>query len=295
MVNATRSSMITAAATSSLEVLQSPRLGSKIKHESSNAVQIGGVGDTTTQALGMYSIKIPMHSGQSASLSGTCLQTIATTFAQYPLDEAYKDICQSFQSTGGNQMLPKPSLSVGGDIHFMIGVKYLRYHPKLIYQLPSGLAIYESVFNNADGGTGVIGGPHPIFTKINQHFFNQSEVLEFCSSQYKLFKTGIKVDPGITMLSFPSNLQKRFEAVEMAGSEITYRCNNCRKVVKPARTQIIKWKPASRRNLNKKSSTHPSQSISRLKSSQHDFRSSTTQAPNWLQTRTSPSKSITSN
>ena len=125
-------------------------------------------------------------------------------------------------------MLPKPSLSVGGDIHFMIGVKYLRYHSKLIYQLPSGLAIYESVFNNADGGTGVIGGPHPIFTKINQHFFNQSEVLEFCSSQYKLFKTGIKVDPGITMLSFPSNLQKRFEGVEMAGSEITYRCNNCR-------------------------------------------------------------------
>ena len=51
----------------------------------------------------------------------------------------------------------------------MIGIKYLRYHPRAIFQLPSGLTIYESVFENADGGRGVIGGPHKVFNSIKKH------------------------------------------------------------------------------------------------------------------------------
>ena len=72
----------------------------------------------------------------------------------------------------------------------MVGVKYLRYHPKLIFQLPSGLGIYESPFNNTDGGQGVIGGPHLIFSRINQKFFGYSTT-EFCSKQYQLYKMGL--------------------------------------------------------------------------------------------------------
>lgn len=42
-----------------------------------------------------------------------------------------------------------------------------------MFQLTSGLSIYESVFNNQCGVRGVIGGPHEIFTKIHQSYFNQ--------------------------------------------------------------------------------------------------------------------------
>eukprot|EP00794_Sanderia_malayensis_P002417 gene2417-biopygen1303 len=113
----------------------------------------------------------------------------------------------------------------------MIGIKYLRYHPKLIYQLPSGLAIYQSVFRNSDGGSGVIGGPHPIFTTNQSNFFNDPEMLSgFFSNQHQLYKMEVQVNPDVKhlTLSFPSSSIKRFEDTEATGSLITYRCVNCR-------------------------------------------------------------------
>ena len=38
-----------------------------------------------------------------------------------------------------------------------------RYHPHNIFQTPSGLTIYESVFKNPDGSRGVVGDPHKVF------------------------------------------------------------------------------------------------------------------------------------
>uniref|UniRef100_A0A7M5XLB4 Uncharacterized protein n=1 Tax=Clytia hemisphaerica TaxID=252671 RepID=A0A7M5XLB4_9CNID len=57
--------------------------------------------------------------------------------------------------------------SIGGDVHMMIGVKHLKYFPKHVYQMPSGLAILESLFTSSSGGRGVIAGPHPSFSCFN--------------------------------------------------------------------------------------------------------------------------------
>ena len=82
-----------------------------------------------------------------------------------------QDIISSYKNTGGNPSdLPKVPVSVGRNIDFMIGIKYLRHHPKLIYELPSGLSIYESMFKNSDGTRGVIGGLHEVSTKIEEQF-----------------------------------------------------------------------------------------------------------------------------
>ena len=108
----------------------------------------------------------------------------------------------------------------------MLGVKYLRFHPKLVYQLPSGLGIYQSVFKNADGGRGVIGGPHHIFTKIHRSFFNQTQMLSFFNHQYFIARGASKSTPTL-MLSLLSK-DKRFELSDSTGSEITYRYVKCR-------------------------------------------------------------------
>ena len=204
-------------------------LGRSATKISSEPVQLGGVGETSTRStLGTYNVKLPMYNGRDASLTGICIKSITSTFPTYPLTEVMTDIQNSFNSSGHAEVaLPKPSSSVGGEIHLMLGVKYLRYHPRLIYQLPSGLGIYESVFVNADGGRGVIGGPHHIFTTIHNSFFNASEASNFFSHQHKLFSDGLQIDPEVKMLTFQTH-QKRFEASEMAGSEITYRCTKCR-------------------------------------------------------------------
>ena len=202
-------------------------LGREAKKESSHVTHIGGVGNTTTRStLGSYTVNIPMINGSIASLSGTCIEEITTTFPQYTLTEAHQTICQHYHDDPTD--LPTPSKSVGGDVHLMIGVKYLRYHPKLIFQLPSGLAIYKSVFSNTDGSDGVIGGPHRVFTDIHKKFFNNTEMRGFCSNQYKLYQMGIQVNPDVSTLSLPSHKIKQFDKAETAGSEISYRCVNCR-------------------------------------------------------------------
>ena len=91
----------------------------------------------------------------------------------------------------------------------MIGIKYLRHHPKLIYQLSSGLSIYESMFKNPDGTRGVIGGPHEVFTKIEEQFrtnisstFNSKS---FLSQQFELYRKGYHIDPDFDFINFKSS------------------------------------------------------------------------------------------
>ena len=119
-------------------------LGKSVTIESSDVIHIGGVGNTSTcSTLGIYNVRIPTYNGQAASLSGICMEEITQTFPEYPLCEVLKDIKRHHSALGNQTSLPEVSTCVGGDVHLMIGIKYLRYHPRLVYQLPSGLAIYE--------------------------------------------------------------------------------------------------------------------------------------------------------
>ena len=232
------------------------KLGSNAVQEYNGPIILGGVGDVQTQSLhGIYTVNIPLFNGKSASLSGVCLDKITTTFPTYPLQgKVETDIHHAFKESGGDiRTLPKLQKSIGGDIDFMIGIKYLRYHPEMIFQLPSGLTIYRSMFQNADGGRGVIGGPHKVFTFIEQHFnIESTNNLTFFTDQYKLYRMGYQVNPDVSMLGFKgfqhnsdvieinhneldpvaevyiSKVCGSFDQAEEAGSVINYRCINCR-------------------------------------------------------------------
>ena len=79
----------------------------------------------------------------------------------------------------------------------MIGIKYLRYHPEFIFQLPSGLTIYKSYFENADG--------------YKENSFDNDEIENQTSNQ-----------------AFISKSQIIFNQVEETGTLINYRCVKCR-------------------------------------------------------------------
>ena len=102
-------------------------------------------------------------------LTGVAINKITSTFPVYPTNgQVRNDIHDEYKRAGGySSDLPIPE-SVGGDVDFMVGIKYLRHHPKPIFQLPSGLTIYRSIFKNPDRSRGVIGGPHHIFTTIEK-------------------------------------------------------------------------------------------------------------------------------
>ena len=211
-----------------------------------------GVGDSQANANhGIYGISLPLADGGYACMEGACMDVNTERFPHYPLKgEIEEDIHKSYLAEGGKvSKLPVLPDSIGGDTDIMMGSKYRKFFPKEIFRLPSGLSICQSLFKNPDGTRGVICGPHPIICKIDQQYGHHTR--SFLESQRKLFQLGYHVNPDVPLLGFkddygnattdeeevdgevirvyhaPRSL-KKFQEVELAGSEITYKCPDCR-------------------------------------------------------------------
>ena len=229
------------------------KIGQRAALEHPGPTPLGGVGNITTESPhGVYSIDLPTHDGDNVRFTGVCLDDITGVLPTYPLrGQIEQDIVKEYQKLGHNPSdLPKLPAAIGGAVDFMIGIKYARYYPKQIFQLPCGLTISESIFQNADGGgRGVLSGPHPVFTMIARHFYNQHAALRvFLTNQLKLCHLPYYVNPDITLLGYKdpraiggnfylagdsfyahvSREAERFECVELSGTQILFRCISCR-------------------------------------------------------------------
>ena len=120
------------------------RIGNRATIECDKAVSLGGVGGMTVQSShGIYSVRLPLRNSKEATMSGVCLDQITAAFPEYPLaGKVSKDIEDAYIASYGNLIgLPLLPVSVGGEVDFMVGIKYLRYHPEPVFKLPSGLVI----------------------------------------------------------------------------------------------------------------------------------------------------------
>ena len=107
-------------------------LGSRVTQISSQPVTISGVGNSQTEAnIGVYNVKIPQHDGSEVSLTGVCLPSVNEKFPIYPLEDIEKEINGASKASGGTNTQPKLPARIGGEVHMMIGIKYLRYHPNI--------------------------------------------------------------------------------------------------------------------------------------------------------------------
>jgi len=208
-------------------------------------IMTNGVGDVTSQSNnGIYTVNLPLANGKDAAMTGVCLDKLTHEYPIYKLNgDVIKDLHNGFKQIGGDpKKLPTVSAQVGGSVDFMIGIQYLRYHPKFVFQLPSGLTIFESHFKSADGSRGVIGGPHRVFKEIHQKHNN---ITNFVNHQFRLFSFGYHVNPDVKLLDYPSSQAdilfpangddqdftdkvNLFQVAEHVGSEINFRCVSCR-------------------------------------------------------------------
>ena len=218
-------------------------------------IQLFGVGNQRSEGkYGIYKVKIPLHDGRDAVMSGIVLDNVTNAFPKYPLSgEVESDIHKAYSARGNDpSMLPKLPDCVGGETDLMIGIKYLKYFPESIFQLPNGLTIYKSIFRNSNGSRGVVGGPHRVFKEVEMQMFEGHTSMEhFCREQVRLVKMGYKVSLDIPLLSVKPigeilefaesdmntsyhssksrcKVAKMFEMAERAGTEVTYRCPDCR-------------------------------------------------------------------
>ena len=151
--------------------------------------------------------------------------------------------------------LPRLIEFVGGDTDIMIGIKNNKYFPKEIFRMESGLALYESQFVSIDGSRGICAGPHKSFNgfggNVNHVYLTEAAMMY---SQMQQFVLGIgsiedlldaeELEPmickdqvllstesgksSIVSLATTPNCLKKFELIERAGTEASYRCIRCR-------------------------------------------------------------------
>ena len=115
-------------------------------------------------------------SDQKATLTGLKMPSITQEFPTWQAGAAWKliseDLDANFPDHGHVQ--PPPDIVGGAVVDIMIGVRYNKYFPRLLYMLPSGLGIYESQLESHEGNRCVLGGPHPSWRKFK-------DAIEYCS------------------------------------------------------------------------------------------------------------------
>lgn len=221
----------------------------RARQEVSNPVTMSGVGDVrSVDNYGVYSVCLPLKDGSNAVFSGVCMDKVTMKFPSYDLTAVDQDIRSQYKSDGRDlNDLPSLPKFVGGETDILIGAKYYYTHPREIFRSKSGLAIFDSLFLSQDGTTGVVLGPHPSFSEAEKSFrkSNPSQNL-VCKSYYApsvihyrnayhdmtnntaLGNVTSEPEPVCHLARRTPKCVKTFDEIESAGTEVTYRCEDCR-------------------------------------------------------------------
>ena len=163
---------------------------------------ISGVGGVqATSPHGHYLVELPIHDGRMAKFSGICLDQITSPMPPYPVREASKEIVEAYRAKGRDvRRLPDVPTIVGGPTDFLIGIRYNYFLPKLVFMLPTGLAIYKSIFRGVDGTRGCIGGSSAIF-EMCERIFMQTANLTITFKDYIHQQLQLTVSKFVLMLT----------------------------------------------------------------------------------------------
>lgn len=221
----------------SMSAIEKLMVQNRAKLDVPGPIIISGVGDNKTISKhGIYSVCLPLKNGNEVIFSGICLDDVTSEFPEYCLNEVEKDIKRQYRKEGKSlKDLPKLAKKVGGVTDILFGIKYLLYHPQLVWKAKNGLSIFDSCFTSVDGSTGICGGPHNSFTKMNQNWFNNNHsIMAFCSQQVQTIRNAFQASRELPLLGY-SHLSDKiedkfeiFENVENSATEVTFRCVDCR-------------------------------------------------------------------
>ena len=128
------------------------------------------------------------------------MDEVTSAFPTWDVRAAWGEIYQEFVEAHGKDgkvpPLPEFEDKLGGtSVDLMVGIKYRRIFPKLLYNLPSGLGIFESRLKCGGSKSLVLGGPHKAWShaldQSNHHnayfyfssemraYYNQCQVLSY--------------------------------------------------------------------------------------------------------------------
>ena len=204
---------------------------------------------------------VPLEDGRHlATVTALRMPVITSVFPLVKLQQAWDDIAAA---AGGKCRTPLPTVDqdVGGSaVDLIIGIKYLKYFPDLVFTLPSGLSLYRARFKSFSGHQAVLGGPHAAWEAaalaaehMNPRAYFSSEARAWCVqeswvrlNQDKLVGPLVEeelrcCDQGeLEMYKMNCKKEERdFNKVESIGGEVPYRCVACRNCQRCANSEEI--------------------------------------------------------
>ena len=155
-------------------------------------------GPTTLHCAG--AVKVELETGdesfnlqlegseKSATITGLRMPTCTNEFPVWDIQAAWQQILAELDGeVPDHDPLPPAPEKIGGRcVDIMIGVRYHRYFPKLMYYLPSGLGIFKSQFAAYKNQTCVLGGPHKSWEKC-KYAANFMSPHEFLSKEMRAY------------------------------------------------------------------------------------------------------------
>jgi len=214
-----------------------------------------------------------------ATITALRMPTITTAFPYVKLTEAWEELAAA-ATKKGIRNVPTIDDDIGGTpVDVILGIRYLKYYPKLVFSLPSGLGVYRAQFKSASGHQAVLGGPHAAWSMATEAAGHMSarayltqEARAWCVQEswvrlnQKLFselpeesqdcccggqETATATAAAYQCLSARTE-EKRFWSVESVGTEAPYRCDicrNCQKCKRADQLEVISFKEESEQAL----------------------------------------------
>ena len=140
--------------------------GFEITSSRPTSLTVVGGGSLKTE-YGSYRFNLgPGAGGEYHEISCIGMDSVTSKFNKYDLS----NICAEFTSLSDpNQSVPPLPKYVGGsEVHLLLGIKNTNLDLVWIKTLPSGVAVYQSVFKDIWGSDLIFAGPHKTFTNGNK-------------------------------------------------------------------------------------------------------------------------------
>ena len=143
-------------------------IGAKVVSDKPTALGVVGGGQIWTE-YGKYNVMLgPTPMGKYHQITAQGMSKVTEKFPLCKLREVNVELRKSgFLPKFKTKMLPK---YIGGQkVNLLIGIKDPELEPRCLFQLPSGIGVYQSPFTDKFNSNICYGGPHSIFTSINKH------------------------------------------------------------------------------------------------------------------------------
>ena len=147
-------------------------------------------------------------SDKMATMTGLRMPDVTSKFPVWDIAGAWEDVMNELDRNypAHDPVPPAPATLGGCPVDLMVGIRYIRYFPNLLYMLPSGLGVYKSQFAAPNGETCVLGGPHKTWAKAreasnllgpHQFFSNEMKAYYFACATLRHVYSPSKTAPSI--------------------------------------------------------------------------------------------------